>query len=142
MLLRRGAELTTAEQLEYLAIVQTQTERLIHLVDDLLVVARVEGDALVLEPEDVQIRPLLAQVVGGLGESGGRIELEEVAGAPSRLTIDPNRLIQILTNLAHNALKFSPDDVPVRIRWSAPADGTVVFEVIDRGAGIPPRNRR
>jgi signal transduction histidine kinase len=61
-----------------------------------------------------------------------------MAGAPSRLTIDPNRLIQILTNLAHNAVKFSPDDVPVRIRWSAPADGTIVFEVIDRGAGIPP----
>jgi signal transduction histidine kinase len=47
--------------------VQTQTERLIHLVDDLLVVSRVEGGALVLEPEDVQIRPLLAQVVAGLG---------------------------------------------------------------------------
>lgn len=141
MLLRRGAELSTAEQLEYLGIVQTQTERLIHLVDDLLVVARVEGEALVLEPEDVQIRPVLAQVVGGLGESGARIELEEMAGAPSRLTIDPNRLIQILTNLAHNALKFSPDDVPVRIRWSAPADGTIVFEVIDRGAGIPPEEQ-
>jgi signal transduction histidine kinase len=137
MLLRRGADLSVAEQLEYLGIVQTQTERLIHLVDDLLVVSRVEGDALVLEPEDVQIRPLLAQVVAGLGESRGRIELDEMAGAPSRLTIDPNRLIQILTNLAHNAVKFSPDDVPVRIRWSAPADGTIVFEVIDRGAGIP-----
>ena len=84
------------------------------IVDDLLVVSRVEGDALVLEPEDVQIRPLLAQVVAGLGESRGRIELEEMAGAPSRLTIDPNRLIQILTNLAHNAVKFSPDEVPVR----------------------------
>jgi signal transduction histidine kinase len=138
MLLRRGADLSVAEQLEYLGIVQTQTERLIHLVDDLLVVSRVEGGALVLEPEDVQIRPLLAQVVAGLGEAGGRIELEEMAGAPSTLTIDPNRLIQILTNLAHNAVKFSPDELPVRIRWSAPADGTIVFEVIDRGAGIPP----
>ena len=64
-----------------------------------------------------------------------------MAGAPSTLTIDPNRLIQILTNLAHNAVKFSPDDVPVRIRWSAPADGTIVFEVIDRGAGIPPEEQ-
>ena len=57
MLLRRGADLSPAEQLEYLGIVQTQTERLIHLVDDLLVVSRVEGDALVLEPEDVRSGP-------------------------------------------------------------------------------------
>jgi two-component system phosphate regulon sensor histidine kinase PhoR len=34
-------------------------------------------------------------------------------------------------------LKFSPADQPVRIRWSAPAEGTVEFEVIDRGQGIP-----
>ena len=141
MLVRRAGELSTTEQLEYLGIVQTQTERLIHLVDDLLVVSRVEGDALMLEPTDVQIRPLLAQVTAGLGDAGDRIELEEMPGAPSTLTIDPNRLIQILTNLAHNAVKFSPDDVPVRIRWSAPADGTIVFEVIDRGAGIPPEEQ-
>jgi signal transduction histidine kinase len=51
--------------------------------------------------------------------------------------LDPNRLIQILTNLAHNAQKFSPADQPVSIRWSAPAEGTVEFEVIDRGQGIP-----
>ena len=57
------------------------------------------------------------------------------------MTIDPNRLIQILTNLTHNAVKFSPADAPVRLRWSAPADGTVVFEVIDRGAGIPPEEQ-
>ena len=141
MLLRRGADLSPAEQLEYLGIVQTQTERLIHLVDDLLVVSRVEGDALVLQPEDVAIRPLLAQVVSGLGETGARIELDEAQGAPSSMTIDPNRLIQILTNLTHNAVKFSPADSPVRLRWSAPADGTVVFEVIDRGAGIPPEEQ-
>jgi len=138
MLLRRGSELSPVEQLEYLGIVQTQTERLIHLVDDLLVVSRVEGDALVLEPEDVQVRSVLAQVVTGLGESGSRLELDEAPGAPTTVTLDPNRLIQILTNLAHNALKFSPADAPVRIRWSAPADGTVVFEVIDLGTGIPP----
>ena len=141
MLLRRGGELSPTEQLEYLGIVQTQTERLIHLVDDLLVVSRVEGDALVLEPEDVQVRSVLAQVVAGLGESGARLELDEAPGAPTTVTLDPNRLIQILTNLAHNAVKFSPADAPVRIRWSAPADGTIVFAVIDRGPGIPPEEQ-
>ncbi|MEP6757792.1 MAG: GAF domain-containing sensor histidine kinase [Actinomycetota bacterium] len=142
MLLRRGPELSPAEQQEYLGIVQTQTERLIHLVDDLLVVSRVEGDALTLEPTDIAIRSVLAQVVAGLGESGVRIALEEAPGAPSTLTIDPNRLIQILTNLTHNAVKFSPADAVVRLRWSAPAEGTIVFEVIDRGPGIPPAEQQ
>jgi len=138
MLLRRGADLSSAERQEYLDIVMSQTDRLIRLVDDLLVVTRVEGDALVLEPADVDVRPLLAQVTTGLGEESARVVIDEAAGAPPRITVDPNRLIQILTNLTHNALKFSPPPQPVRVRWSAPAEGTVVFEVIDTGPGIPP----
>jgi signal transduction histidine kinase len=53
------------------------------------------------------------------------------------VTVDANRLVQILTNLTHNATKFSPEEESVFLRWSAPAEGTIVFEVIDRGQGIP-----
>ena len=137
MLTRRGDALSNEERAEYLEIVLTQTDRLIRIVDDLLVVSRIEGDALVLEPVEVHVRGVLAQVIGALGDEGDRVELDESPGAPSTLVLDPNRLIQILTNLTHNAVKFSPEDATVRIRWSAPAEGTVVFEVIDRGPGIP-----
>jgi signal transduction histidine kinase len=141
MLARRGDVLSGAERSEYLDIILTQTDRLIRIVDDLLVVSRIESDALVLEPVEVHVRGVLAQVIGALGDEGGRVELDESPGAPATLVLDPNRLIQILTNLTHNALKFSPDDEPVRIRWSAPAEGTVVFDVIDRGPGIPPHEQ-
>jgi signal transduction histidine kinase len=137
MLVRRAEELTPTERDEFLQIVLTQTDRLIRIVDDLLVVSRIEGDALVLEPIEVEVRALLASVVSTLGEDGERVVLEAGRDAPAVLMLDPNRLIQILTNLAHNALKFSPADQPVSIRWSAPAEGTVEFEVIDRGQGIP-----
>jgi signal transduction histidine kinase len=137
MLARRGDALSGTERAEYLDIVLTQTDRLIRIVDDLLVVSRIESDALVLEPVEVHVRGVLAQVVGALGDECGRVELDGSPEAPATLVLDPNRLIQILTNLTHNALKFSPDTEPVRIRWSAPAEGTVVFEVIDRGPGIP-----
>jgi signal transduction histidine kinase len=137
MLSRRGDMLSDDERAEYLGIVLTQTDRLIRIVDDLLVVSRIEGEALVLEPVEVDVRGVLAQVIGALGDEGERVELDESPGAPSTLVLDPNRLIQILTNLTHNALKFSPADASVRVRWAAPAEGTVVFEVIDRGPGIP-----
>jgi signal transduction histidine kinase len=137
MLVRRADELTPAQRDEFLEIVLTQTDRLIRIVDDLLVVSRIEGDALVLEPVEVDVRALLASVVTALGDDGARVVLDAGVDAPDAVVLDPNRLIQLLTNLVHNALKFSPDDQPVRIRWSAPAEGTVEFEVIDRGQGIP-----
>jgi signal transduction histidine kinase len=137
MLVRRAGELTPAQRDEFLEIVLTQTDRLIRIVDDLLVVSRIEGDALVLEPVEVDVRALLASVVTALGDDGARVVLDAGVEAPDAVVLDPNRLIQILTNLVHNALKFSPADQPVRIRWSAPAEGTVEFEVIDHGQGIP-----
>ena len=137
MLVRRADALSSAERDEFLQIVLTQTDRLIRIVDDLLVVSRIEGDALVLEPVEVDVRGMLASVVTALGEDGARVMIDAGPDAPEVVVLDPNRLIQILTNLAHNAVKFSPTDQPVHIRWSAPAEGTVEFEVVDRGQGIP-----
>jgi signal transduction histidine kinase len=137
MLLRRGDDLTTEQRNEYLGIVLTQADRLIRLVDDLLVVSRVEGGSLTLEPSELEVRPLLRQVMDALGEASGRLVVEEGPDAPRRIVADPNRLVQVLTNLAHNAVKFSPTDATVTLRWRMPVEGTVAFDVIDRGAGIP-----
>ena len=63
MLLRRAQELSPAEREEFLRIVLVQTDRLIHIVDDLLVVSRIEADALVLEP--VEVEELAALLRGG-----------------------------------------------------------------------------
>jgi signal transduction histidine kinase len=137
MLLRRGADLSADERQEFLSVVLTQTDRLISLVDELLIVSRVEAGALTLDPAEVEVRSVLQHVAVALGPSGERLRFEEGAGAPGTVVVDANRLVQVLTNLAHNATKFSPDDAPVVVRWSAPADGTVVFDVVDRGPGIP-----
>jgi signal transduction histidine kinase len=137
MLVRRADALTPMERDEFLQIVLTQTDRLIRIVDDLLVVSRIEADALVLEPIEVDVRAMLASVVTALGDDGARVVVDAGPDAPDIVVLDPNRLIQILTNLAHNAAKFSPSDQPVLISWSAPAEGTVEFDVVDRGQGIP-----
>lgn len=136
MLRRRGDDLTAAEREEYLDIVAVQTDRLIGLVDDLLVVSRVEAGALTLEPEELELGPFLEGLVRGLGGAADRVVIVEGPGAPVRIVVDPGRLAQILTNLAHNALKFSEPSSPVTVRWSAPAEGVVAFSVTDEGSGI------
>ncbi len=110
---------------------------MIRLVDDLLIVSRVEAGMLSLEPGEVEIRPLLEQVVRGLGEAARRVLVQQGTDAPERIVVDPNRLTQVITNLVHNATKFSPEDSEIVLRWRAPAEGTVAFDVIDRGGGIP-----
>lgn len=137
MLRRRGSDLTIDQRDEYLSIVLTQTDRLIRLVEDLLVVSRVEAGKLSLEPTEVDVRQLLEQVTNGLGEAAASVRIEEGADAPVRMVADPNRLIQVLTNLVHNAVKFSPAGATVLLRWRTPAEGTVSFDVVDRGPGIP-----
>jgi signal transduction histidine kinase len=137
MLRRRGSDLTILQRDKYLSIVLTQTDRLIRLVEDLLVVSRVEAGKLSLEPTEVEVRQLLEQVTNGLGEAAASVRIEEGTGAPVRMVADPNRLIQVLTNLVHNAVKFSPAGATVVLRWRTPAEGTVSFDVVDRGSGIP-----
>ena len=137
MLRRRGSDLSVDQRDEYLGIVLTQTDRLIHLVEDLLVVSRVEAGKLSLEPTELDVRQLLEQVTSGLGETGARVQIEEGADAPVRMVADPNRLTQVLTNLVHNAIKFSPTGGTVVLRWRTPAEGTVSFDVVDRGPGVP-----
>ena len=137
MLRRRGNDLTIDQRDEYLSIVLTQTDRLIRLVEDLLVVSRVEAGKLSLEPTEVEVRQLLEQVTNGLGEAAASVRIEEGTDAPVRMVADPNRLIQVLTNLVHNAVKFSPAGATVVLRWRTPAEGTVSFDVVDPGPGIP-----
>lgn len=136
MLRRRGDELGAPERGEYLDIVLVQTDRLIRLVDDLLVVSRVEAGRLALEPEETDLPAFCQRLVRSFGDLAARIELRPGAGAPTRMTVDPRRLAQIVTNLVHNALKFAPEETLVTLGWEAPSEGIVTFLVHDRGPGI------
>jgi signal transduction histidine kinase len=138
MLRRRGADLAPEETEEFLGIIALQTDRLIRLVEDLLVVSRIEAGKLALDPGEIRTEVLLDQLVHGLGTEGARVRLKLDPEAPETLVVDTQRLLQILTNLLQNALKYSPEEAPVEVIASQAAEGTVTFAVIDHGPGIPP----
>ncbi|HEX6843891.1 MAG TPA: HAMP domain-containing sensor histidine kinase [Actinomycetota bacterium] len=138
MLRRRGDDVPASEREEYLDIVMTQTDRLIRLVDDLLVVSRVEAGKLSLEPEETDLASFCDRLVRSFGELAARVEVAPADDAPARMLVDARRLAQIITNLVHNALKFAPDDTIVTLSYDAPSEGIVTFRVHDRGPGIAP----
>lgn len=135
-MIRRLDELKPKEIREFLGIVDEQSARLVRLVEDLLVVSRIEAGKISFAPEVVATEMFLEEVVRGLGDGRGRVRVEVRPDAPREFVADPHRVSQVLTNLLQNALKFSPEAEPVVL--AAETDGLgVSFAVVDRGVGIP-----
>ncbi len=133
---RRHEELSTDEVQEYLSIIHLQTDRLIRLVEDLLLVSRIEAGKLTFMPQPVETAELLVQACQGLGVVGSRVEVVTDPSMPGELVVDAQRLIQVLTNLLMNAIKFSPAGASVQLRADSRSSGTVTFAVRDRGPGV------
>lgn len=113
----------------------TQTERMQHLIDDLLMLAKLETKA--KKFECVAMRGLLEQICHEsdlLEKDERRIEL--TITTDSNLQGDTQELQSAFTNLLVNALKYSPATSPVKVGWHQKPDGSLYLEVEDFGEGI------
>jgi two-component system, OmpR family, phosphate regulon sensor histidine kinase PhoR len=113
---------------------QGQTERMQHLVDDLLLLTRLETQQKKLQCVDVPA--LLSQICkegDSLENTSSRIELTlETAG---HIMGEEQELRSAFTNLLSNALKYSPEDSVVKVRWYQDKD-SIVLSTEDLGEGI------
>jgi CheY-like chemotaxis protein/two-component sensor histidine kinase len=120
-----------------------QVRHLVHLVDDLLDVARISEGKVVLRMEPVELGEIATQAletVRPLFEE--RRHQLEVAGEPEpiRLQADAVRLTQVVANLLHNAARHTDPGGRIRLSWSRDGDQAVV-RVADNGHGIAPELR-
>jgi signal transduction histidine kinase len=115
-----------------------EAQRLAHLAEDLLVLARATAGRLPLRRRPVDVRNLVEQAArrGANGASGRSASGVTVAvDGPSALAVvDPTRVEQVITNLVGNARRFARRQVQVRIRTE---DDDVVLTVADDGPGFP-----
>jgi len=119
------------------------TDRLIRLAEDLLLLARAEEGAAFLHPQRIDVSDVLSAAVGGLA---AQAEAREVtlcldADRPLPAVADPDRLRQALDNLIHNAIRHSPGGSAVEVTGHAGPRGSslsAVIEVCDHGPGFPP----
>ncbi|MBL4835848.1 MAG: PAS domain S-box protein [Pseudomonas sp.] len=109
------------------------------IIDDLLDVSRVRTGKLKLQRREVDVGPLITEIVKVVkaDERGRTFELnmEAANSEPLIIDADPVRVEQIIWNLLNNALKFSADADPITINVFR-EENCAKVEVIDRGQGI------
>jgi signal transduction histidine kinase/HAMP domain-containing protein len=138
-LLREDTPIESATRRHFLEIIDEETDKLEHMIDELLDASRLQAGRLPIKPEPVALGALVSHAVDKarptLEESGHTVVLrlldENVA-----VFADPLRIEQVLDNLLENAARYSDPSSPVEVTILAD-DGHALVSVTDRGDGIP-----
>jgi len=133
----------TETQRDFLNTVRTQTDHLQSLIQDLLEFSRLESGQVKLRLEAVSIAGIAGRVLDNLAplaeEKGVRL-LSEVSPDFPLIQADRMRITQVITNLAHNAIKFTPKGGTVSV-GAVNLGEEIRVSVADTGIGIPPEER-
>jgi len=118
-----------------LGLIDSQSDRLRDLIDELLDVSRIQSGRIELRPVPVDLRDLLADAVESLPESARvRVRLTTSTALPG--VFDPLRIDQVITNLLDNALKYSEPETFVDVSLEREGENAIL-RVTDCGIGIP-----
>jgi CheY-like chemotaxis protein len=124
---------------------ERQVGHMVRLIDDLLDVSRITAGKIELQRAPALLNDLLTNAIDAnrAAFAARRIDLRiDLPLAPVVLNVDPTRFVQVISNLLHNATKFTPAGGSVRLSAqavdAAPAARRVSVRVADSGVGIPP----
>ena len=124
-----------------LQLMGDQTSRMKSLVDDLLTLSRLENEQNVLHEEQVDVPGLMHALCDegrslSKGQHQFKLEIESEAG----LSGNTDELHSAFGNLVTNAIRYTPPEGDVVLRWYEQPDGHLVFSVRDSGIGIAPQH--
>jgi two-component system, NtrC family, sensor kinase len=140
MMVKNAARFGTEKAQEPLQRVNRAGTHLLGLINQVLDLSKIEAGKLELNPQTVQLAPLINEVIGTAGQLAEQnknrlvVDAQENLGA---LTVDPMRLRQILLNLLSNAFKFTKEgEVKLAARKVSNGSSFVEFAVSDTGIGM------
>lgn len=118
-----------------------QMTHLVHLVDDLLDVSRITRGSLALKRQRTSVTDVLASAVEGsrplIEAHAHELVIDVGTTVPPIVDGDPNRLVQVFSNLISNSAKYTDRGGTITVTLTC-EDGEVVVSVRDTGIGIPP----
>jgi two-component system phosphate regulon sensor histidine kinase PhoR len=131
----------TDQQIRFLQVVKTNTERLTVLVNDLLDISQIESGKATLAVQPVNLDDIADQAIAELkhriagDDKGVAIEKETQPNLP-RAMADPERIRRVLDNLLDNAFQYNLPDGRIRLRLRQVGE-EVQVDIQDSGVGIP-----
>jgi signal transduction histidine kinase len=140
MMVKNAARFGTEKAQEPLQRVNRAGTHLLGLINQVLDLSKIEAGKLELNPQTVQLAPLINEVIGTAGQLAEQNKNRLVVDAQENLdalTVDPMRLRQILLNLLSNACKFTKaGEVKLTVRRVSNGSNFVEFAVSDTGIGM------
>ena len=131
----------TEKQTRYLSRINSNADRLGRLIGDLLDLSRIEAGKIDLRPAEVAVMAIVKEVADALRTlATDKLISIEVLGADEHVDVwaDRDKVLQILTNLIGNAVKFTPAHGRVAIAVERHDAEWVKLAVVDNGPGVPP----
>jgi len=129
---------------EFLDVIRNEAGRLLRMVNRILDFTRMGHGSHLLTLKPVAMEPLVRDTVRTLGPKIEHkdlvVEVDAPAGLP-RAEVDPDLIRQVLVNLLHNAVKFTPRQGRITVRLEE-KESAVAVSVQDNGPGIPPSDIR
>jgi signal transduction histidine kinase len=134
LLKRRWDRLSDEKRESMLDTIAERADHLTRLVDDLLIAARADSEtSLRVESAPMDLVSAVADAAKAFPEVDGRLDIQ--SSAPRWVLADRTRVVQIVGNLVGNAVKYTPEGSPIRVRY-AEDDDTISVRVEDEGPGI------
>lgn len=136
LLQRYGHLAPAAKREEYFTLAQSAVMAMNQLIEDVLTIGKAEAGKLELNPVDLDLVKFCRGIVQELQIGAQQTIQFQAPSSPLMVSLDPQLLRSILTNLLSNALKYSPQATPITLRISG-NDTHVNLEIEDQGIGIP-----
>lgn len=125
--------------MELVKMARHASDRLIRLINDLLDLEKIEAGKYRFHQEEEDAEALVTETIGQMRQIAMKAGVRLVSNldAQGAVYVDHDRIVQVLTNLIANAIRFSPRGGTVLVTVSPGRNGFCRFAVRDRGTGIP-----
>jgi len=131
--------ISDAERTRFVSIINEESDRLTRLLDEILDLGHLESGNLDMPGERLDARKVAdaaINTVSGLARQRGVTIVRDIPAEPLSVTVNADRLRQVLINLLSNAIKYNRNERPEIVMRARAEGGEILIDVIDNGGGV------